>query len=284
MFPPSYLSAKLTVDDRALNRRVKERFWQEMGALAADRPLAILELGAGNGAMISRFLADERLPAAIYTALDSDPQHVVALQQRLGDWSRQRPEVTIDPLLGSFEGLVDRAAGRQWDVIVAHAFLDLFHLPTLLPRLFGLLRPGGLLYATLNFNGRTLFEPVIDRELDELIERLYHQSMDEMLPAGRRSGSRSGGQLLHEIPAAGGRTITADGSDWVVFPQNGAYPAAEGAFLHHILNFFDHSLTGHPDLDPTIVDEWLRTRRRQIERGQLVFSAHHLDVLAQKRI
>ena len=43
-----------------------------------------------------------------------------------------------------------------------------------------LLHPGGLLYLTLNFDGVTTLLPVLDAELDARLERIYHQTMDEI--------------------------------------------------------------------------------------------------------
>ena len=58
----SYLRAKKTVDDRALNERVMRQFFE---ALPPDGHL--VELGAGIGTML------ERLPkTARYTAVDAD--------------------------------------------------------------------------------------------------------------------------------------------------------------------------------------------------------------------
>ena len=50
-----YLASKRTVDDRALNRQV----WQTLadavdGARPPDRPLRVLEVGAGIGTMVER--------------------------------------------------------------------------------------------------------------------------------------------------------------------------------------------------------------------------------------
>jgi hypothetical protein len=78
------------------------------------------------------------------------------------------------------------------DLILAHAFMDLVDLPTELPRLLSLLRPGGLYYFTLNFDGGTIFYPAIDQQFEELLIKLYHQNMDNReegtgaQPTGRR--------------------------------------------------------------------------------------------------
>jgi hypothetical protein len=144
--------------------------------------------------------------------------------------------------------------------------------------LFSLIKPGGQAWLTLNFDGVTTFEPVTDLKLDTQIERLYHQTMDDR-PSG--GDSRSGRHLFKYLRDAGADILAAGSSDRVVFAQNGKYPADESYFLHIILHFFEQSLTGHPDLDADSFAAWLKKRRTQIDRGELVYIAHQMDFLVQ---
>ena len=63
----------------------------------------------------------------------------------------------------------------------------------LLPDLLALLRPGGMFYFTINFDGLTALEPQVDPDLDERVIRLYHQTMDERRVDGRPAGGRRAG-------------------------------------------------------------------------------------------
>jgi len=45
---------------------------------------------------------------------------------------------------------------RKWDVLIAHAFLDLMDISAPLPMLLSLLKPGGLFYSTIQFDGATV--------------------------------------------------------------------------------------------------------------------------------
>jgi SAM-dependent methyltransferase len=167
---------------------------------------------------------------------------------------------------------------RTWDLLAAHAFLDLFDLPAVLPVFLHVLRPGGAFYFTLNFDGETIFEPHIDPGLDEHIISLYHRSMDERRVNGLPSGdSRSGRHLFSLLPQAGGMILASGASDWVVFPGPGGYPGDEAYFLHHILHFFEQSLSGHPELDDHRFSDWLERRHAQVERTELVYIAHQMD-------
>ncbi|MDJ0753249.1 MAG: class I SAM-dependent methyltransferase [Ardenticatenaceae bacterium] len=278
-FLPRYLEAKKTVDDRALNPHVWNKFWELCPPTSRYQPLELLELGAGSGTMIERILASHRLSIADYTALDSDPAHIEIIKKRTINWSAKFPYFTVHAVQGTVQDWIKHHAGeRLWAVLLGHAFLDLFHLPSLIPQLFSLLPAEGVFYFTLNFDGGTIFEPVIDRQLDDLIEHLYHQSMGAVLEDGPRSGSRTGRQLFHVIEEAGGEIAAAGSSDWIVYPQKGGYPADESYFLHHILHFFELTLTGHPELDPARFAAWLSQRHQQVEEGKLVYIAHQLDI------
>lgn len=270
---PRYLAAKKTVDDRALNKDV----WAAMAATLPPSP-RILEVGAGIGTMVERFADHGLLDGADYTAVDNQPENIATAQKRLAHLHF--------PLHLHAADLFDflPRAPHRYDLLIAHAFLDLMDIPAALPRLFAALKPGGRFYFTLNFDGATILEPALDPEFDALVERLYHQTMDERVTGGEQSGdSRSGRHLFRHIRQAGGHILTAGSSDWVVFAQandnspDGQYPADEAYFLGCILHFFRESLAGHPALDAARFADWLAQRQTQIEAGELVYIAHQID-------
>jgi hypothetical protein len=155
-------------------------------------------------------------------------------------------------------------------------------IPTTLPRLFRLLRPGGLFYFTINFDGATLFEPAIDPGFDELIQSLYHRTMDDRITDGHLSGdSRSGRRLFGHLKTAGAQILAAGASDWVVFPGRNGYPDDETYFLHFIIHTIYKALAGHPEMDPLCLDAWATERHAQIERCELVYIAHQMDFVGR---
>ncbi len=184
---------------------------------------------------------------------------------------------------------VQRATQQgHYDLLIAHAVLDLFDVPQALARLIPLLKAGGLLYATINFDGATILQPELDQEFgpgfDAHIETLYHRSMDERLTNGKPAGdSRTGRHLFGHLRAAGVDLLAAGSSDWVVMatasPSGLVYPGDEGYFLQHILHFMESTLSSHPQLDRARFAAWLAQRRAQIEQGELVYIAHQLDFL-----
>jgi SAM-dependent methyltransferase len=292
-----YLAAKKSVDDRALSRQVFTALLQALRPRQGPVPIAWLEVGCGIGTMVERLWDWGGFVVAGYTAVDLLPEHIAAAQSRLPDFARDRglefedkgktgliltsPHRSLTVTLEAVDvfDFASRQIGRSaWDVLVAHAFLDLVDLETALPRLFALLKPGGCFYFTLNFDGMTTFLPTLDAALDARIEKLYHATMDDRRIHGKPSGSSQTGRLLFDaLPKCGGRLLAAGSSDWVVFPGSDGYPADEAYFLHYLVNTVDGALRGHPHLPEKAFQEWISRRHRQIDQGELVYVAHQLD-------
>ena len=280
---PHYLAAKRTVDDRALNRNV----WAALaGALdeyrgPAARPLTVLEIACGTGTMVERTLEwglFDGCRAVHYTAIDSLPANIAAAGERLSAlpaWFDLHIE-TADVF--DFCTRADEAA--KYDLVVAHAFLDLLDIPTALPQLRPLLRPGGIFYFTINFDGATILEPTVDSALDARIEAAYHRTMDERITDGHPSGdSRTGRHLFRNLAQAGFQVRAAGSSDWVVFPVNGRYPADEAFFLHFIVHTMHGALHNDSAVAGEDFERWIAARHAQIERGELIYIAHQIDFM-----
>jgi SAM-dependent methyltransferase len=287
-----YLAAKKALDDRSLNRHVREALVKALGRLPEQPPLKVLEAGCGIGTMIERLMSWGLLRQADYTAIDLDPANIAAARERLQGLAQPAGAGPGPLLLPTGAGQVRleleavdlaRFCAREpvraaFDLLLAHAFLDLVDLPTALPPLLALLRPGGLFYFTLNFDGATILEPGLDPELDRRIESLYHETMDQRRNEGQPAGaSCTGRQLFTELAAAGATVAAAGSSDWVVFPGADGYPGDEAYFLHFLVDTMGRALTGHPALNPARFKDWLEARHAQIEARQLIYIAHQLD-------
>ncbi|MEA4906590.1 MAG: class I SAM-dependent methyltransferase [Anaerolineaceae bacterium] len=290
-----YFLAKRAVDHRSLNPRV----WAALGAAVAPRAgpkgLNVLELGCGVGAMFQRLVGGGVLRQARYTAVDGDADNLDCALSRLPGWSREEGlacqvtpdgavlegagrELSIRLVTADVFAFLDSASTRpDWDLVVAHALLDVVDAPGLLARLARLCRPGCLVYLPIHYDGLTCFEPQIDAAWEETLWRLYHHSMDTR-PAG--GSSQTGRRLYTWLREAGFRLLEAGAADWMVFPRDGAYTPDERLFLDFILDTIDHQLTGHPELDDEAFAGWLSLRRAQVERQELMYVAHQMDYLA----
>ncbi len=171
-----YLSAKATVDDRSLNAHVWDTLRQAVPLLVEDGGVRVVELGSGIGTMVERMLDRRLLARFSYRGVEAQPGLARLAPRRLSAWGRKHgyavdglpdglvlrreaEEVRLAfPAVDALQ--VARRRRRTTDLLMAHAFLDLLDLPTALPALLGMLRPGGLFYFTLNFDGVTAFEPL----------------------------------------------------------------------------------------------------------------------------
>lgn len=262
-----YLAAKKTVDDRALNRNV----WDALTHTLPPQPLHAIEVGAGIGTMIERLVERGVLTRAHYTAIDADARNIDELKRRCAKFT---PAIQIDAhAIDVFDFI---AQAPEYDLLIANAFLDLVDLPSALPKLLSLLKPGGLFYFTINYDGATIFEPVIDAELDHAIEQLYHATMDR-----RAGGSRTGRRLFQALRGANAEISQAGSSDWVVFAGARGYAHDEAYFLHFIIETVRAALENEPTLAHDRLRDWVTQRHQQIDEGTLLYIAHQVDVVGK---
>lgn len=290
-----YLAAKKSIDDRSLNGHVWQALARAMPVPPPDKPLRVLEVGAGIGTMIERMMDHGLFSHAAYTAVDTQEQNMVHARQRLREWSARNGLRFEEALPGQWklsgkgkrvdihfrdEDIFDFAPGEQerWDLLIASAFLDLVDIPAALPLMLNMLNDGGIFYFTINFDGVTILEPAIDGEFDGTVLDLYHRSMDERIVDGKRSGeSRTGRRLFSYLRSAGVQTLASGASDWVVFAGPDGYLGDEAYFLHFLINDMRRALIERPGVDVGRFEDWIAKRHLQIERGELVYVAHQLD-------
>lgn len=297
-----YLAAKKSVDDRALNPRVWEVLAGSLPSISHDKPIKVLEIGAGIGTMLERMLEWDLFRYAEYTMLDAHLDNVHQARQRILGWAHRKGLQATDingdisiagqgseikmRLMGIdlYDFIVDQRTQGAWDLLVAHAFLDLMDVPRTLPLLFDLCHEGGLFYFTLNYDGLTILEPINDLEFDNQVLTLYNRTMDDRMVGGIPSGdSQTGRHLFAHLANAGGFVLQAGSSDWVVYPGPDGYLQDEAYFLHFIIHTIHQALSGHPELDAQRFEAWVSQRHLQIEVHELVYIAHQMDFLGTCR-
>lgn len=298
---PRYLAAKKTVDDRALNIRV---FQQVQECLSEEREegLYILEIAAGIGTMIPRILSQPLSGKVYYQAIDISLDNITSARQYLEKWAAENcedfrcsgdneltmrinaAEITVNlECTNIFTWIAENTNPRQYDLLIANAFLDLINIKHQLPLLADLLKPAGAFYFTINFDGETIFQPVSDLAFEKKLMDAYHKTMDARITDGMPSGdSRTGRHLFAALPAAGFDILSAGSSDWLVFPKAGKYEAEEAYFLHFIVQTVMQALKASSSIDAERLQKWGSVRHQQIKSGQLIYIAHQLDFFGKK--
>lgn len=298
--PAAFLQAKRNLDHHSHHALTWARFREEVAKLPQDAPLEILEPGCGTGTMLEHLLELPELHHARLTAFDNDPVLIEEARQLLPDRAKragfvvhQRGEqlvlegngrtLLVDYQVADFYQILSSEENRQrYDILLTHAFLDLFPIPEILPDLLALLKPDGLLYALLTFDGGTRFLPELDPDLDRRVVDLYERSMVRLDQKGQIYwGFEAGSDLLDGLRAHGAELLSHGDSDWVVDPGQTLAEAEYIVFLETILDYVEREVGSSGKLDRERFAGWLRNRREQVAGQELRFRAHNVDVLAR---
>lgn len=291
-----YLKAKQTVDDRAVSQRVIDCLREELHSHQQPR---ILDFGAGLGYTLDRLISREVFPAGTeYVGVELAPDITAAARDRLTEispvtrinakdlgaefaWPLDDEEIRITFQTGDGYSILTADAGA-WDLVIAQAFLAEPNIDAALQKLADSLRPGGVCYFPMVFDGITRFEPSVGRGLDEKISDVFHASLDRPARTGHSSGnSRAGRAVIQQVGGVGGEILAVASADWVIYPDKGEYPGDERYVLHQILESIRETLEGHPELNAQRVTDWVETRRQQINSGELIYISHRFDILAK---
>ena len=283
---PRYLESKRSIDDRALAPWVRDRFLAELPPAPS-----ILEAGCGTGVTIPRLLS-WGVDAGRYRGIDADARivpfarwlrpralrragYAVDDGRSSGSGHRADADFTVADLGVSFavgDALDAMETAPGVDAVVAQAFADLAPLDRLASAVDAALRPGGLAYLPITFDGGTIFQP--DHPTDDAVEAAYHAAIDAR--PGR--DVRAGRHLIDGFRRRDGDLLAVGSSDWIVRPHCGAYPADERYFLGRLLGFVE-SAVSDGDRDVEGFGAWLSTRREQLAAGELTYVAHQYDLL-----
>lgn len=294
-----YLKAKKSVDDRAINGYV----WKTMAGMlpgnSPHQPVKVFEAGAGIGTMLARMVEWDLIQYAEYTCLDHQPRNIQQAQIYLQEWAGgmnlqakktesglvilgEKAEIKVDLIAADFYEFMSASQVGEVDLFLANAFLDLVSLPGTLENIFDWLGKDVLYYFSINYDGLTIFEPLIDEDFDHLVLTLYDSTMNARYKNGVRFGDHQAGRhLLNYIPGLGGSILAAGSSDWIVHPVSGEYPGDEVYFLHYIIDTIHQALDDHQGLDQSRLLEWIGARHAQVERRELVYIAHQVDLFGR---
>jgi len=296
-----YLEVKKTIDDTALNSDVFEQFRQDIISGFSQEPISVVELGAGTGTMIERLLDQHMFRSVHYTAVDINPTFLSVIPERLQRYAQkhhweftqenQSANLKVYRLTRSskiwrvtlvtadlFDFIDEFGNSVRWDLLLAHAVLDLVPIPDFLPSILSLLKPNGSYYFTLNYDGVTNFLPIIDYTFDAKYERVYNNTMMNRTAKGKPiAGANSGRLLLSSLPASGATISACGSSDWIVHPGKSGYSQTAKKFLGYMLDTFKSALQEREDVNGKQFSSWMEKRFEQLDQEVLSFIAHQLD-------
>lgn len=292
-----YLDTKFALDERSLNPQVRSAFLDE---LRQRQRFSCLDLGTGSGASIWRLL-HSGLPANLeITAVDRDAEILALASRRLAillaarDYEvmaipggirahRDRRHITIDFITANLPDFKPKAR-KHYDAVIAQALMDLLPPQLMARRIADWLRPEGVFYTSLNYDGNTTLFPLYpDEALEERILGAYDRSMEQRRVDGHGiGGARSGRRMHAALRQAGLEILTYGTSDWNLVPFRGVYPERESLCLTALLDMILNEAERSGEFTTDALDSWYQSRLRQIEAGELGFIVHQIDILARK--
>jgi len=276
-----YLTAKLSVDERARDRRVRD----DLLAALPEAP-RVAEAGSGAGLTLSELYEWGVRPSS-YLGVDEDAGIVAFARHVFPRVLRRQGVDAIATSNGCRVGDADLAFATGdalrvlpetaaddggFDLLLAQSFLDLVPLDDALDAAAATVAPGGLVYAPLTFDGDTAFSPA--HAADDRVLGAFHDAIDAT-PGRDSEAARHVRERLRE---RGADALAVGASDWIVRPVDGAYRADERYFLARILEFVADAVD-----DVAGADDWLAARRRQLAAGELTYVARNHDLLYRPR-
>lgn len=294
-----YLDIKSALDGHSLNAQVYSAFLE---ALRGRERLDCLDIGVGTGASLWRLLNANLSADLNVTAVGRDAEllglafrRTLVLLRARGyavetpgdtDLRAQRGacRVAIDFVAADLRDLDPGGEAGRFDAVIAQQALELLPLAGVAGRVGHWLKPRGMFYAPLNYDGGTsLFPGYQEREVEERILAAYDAAVERRQVWDREGGGVRAGQRLYEALADRGFEPVAYGSsDWSLTPVRRAYRDREQLCLVELLKAIRDEAAGADGLAGETVGGWYVDRLRDIGRGRLGLVVHRLDVLAQK--
>ena len=274
---PEYLAAKFALDERSLNREVRAAF---LAALRGLSRIRCLDAGAGTGATARRLLASGLTAPLSVTALDRDAS---LLERARADIASRAAAAQDAQIRFVAEELANHRPDHLYNVVTAHAFLDIVPLAPALRLFAGWLEPGGYLYATLNYDGATVLADAYEDEAFEAgLLDYYNQTMESRRVYGQATGGAySGRRLLALLPEPGFTVLAQGRSDWDIEPVDGRYRDDDAVCMTALLEMIFSEGERSRLFDPAQLSRWYDERRRLIREGRLALHVQQVDVLAR---
>jgi ubiquinone/menaquinone biosynthesis C-methylase UbiE len=273
-----YLAAKFALDERSLNREVRGAFLEGLQRLPH---IECLDVGAGTGATLRRLLQSGLSTPLSVTLLDRDRDLLEQARAGMAGWlqaSAMPPAIRF-----AAEALEDHRPDRRYNVITAHAFLDITPLTQALRLFSGWLQPGGYLYASLNYNGATvLADAYEDGAFEGQLLDYYNHTMETRRVDGQVTGGAYCGQRLTALlPEFGFSVLTCGNSDWHIAPLQGRYRDNDAVCLTALLEMIRSEAQRSDLFRREELERWHDDRQRRVEEGRLAMHVHQTDVLTR---
>ncbi len=295
-----YLACKEEVDDKSINMRVFDSLKK---AVLHFPYLKIMDCGTGIGSMIRRLIEWGLINGGEIVGIDNDESLLTTAAEYFRAWDKVRKcNVSVgNQKEGMFQW--DVGEGRVhiklinmdiyqvtkesdfksgFDIITGNSLMDIVNIEKAMTAFRFLLKSGGFLYLTINYDHETIFEPTQDRQLEQKIMEIYNGDMDKRVVNGLASGdSYIGRRLFHVIKAYGFDVISFGASDWTIYPRANKYRPYDEYFLLYLIRLIHETVCNSGLIDKEEIDSWYNARLGQLRDGTLLYMCHQNDILAR---
>ena len=286
-----FLAAKFELDQRSLNAAVRGALLERLDAMPQ---LRCLDVGAGTGASVRRLLDWRGHEPWRMTLVDRDEGLLaIARRESLHVLAARghAPNDAEDAIRAARGSIVLRFAACElsayvpdapFDLVIAHAFLDLVPLAPALERFARWLAPGGCLYAAINCDGETALDPpYADAAFERELLVVYTESMERRRVDGEPTGGAFCGRRLEMLlPQHGFEIVRSGRSDWDIVPQR--YAEGDETCLVHLLGLMAKEARNARLGSEERLARWHEDRLRQVRARTLGLYVRNTDVLARR--
>lgn len=294
-----YLSAKKSIDDQSLNRHVWHTLKKSLPKSNLHEPLEVLEIGGGIGTMFQRLVEWQLTPHMNYVLTEPKEEYLNFFWQAIVPWSKKK-KIEIEKLSATSARLSTAKScifvstivadgdkivqhfleNNTFHLLVANGVFDLLDIELFLPDCFNLLNNSGLLYASINYEGRTDFFPLWPNATEGELLTQYHDSMQRNTASSSPfPACMSASRLISTAINNTFEMLAAGSSDWVIHPKNRQYTEDESFFLNAILDTIWMELVENKNVDQTVLKDWISLRQKQLNENNLIYFANNVDLL-----
>lgn len=265
-FTGDWLAAREPADLRARNADVRAAFTDHLREIAGrhrNRPLRVLDLGAGTGATMRALSPHLEMPVR-WRLAEHDPALIALARDLAGRDGHEAEVVDADLSRGLSPDLI---AGV--DAVTTSAFLDLVSAGWIEGLAETLKRAGLPFLAMLTYDGRQSLDP--EHPFDETVcaAMTAHQGGDKGF--GAALGPAAHAHAAARFRGEGYRVVEGM-SDWQARPE-------ERAFQTMLVEGWAQAAR-ETGADASEVENWLALRLAQIAQARLVTCVGHRDLAA----
>lgn len=284
---PRYLKALQPVSARAQHPALRRAFLDKLcdRAAALDRPLRILEIGAGRGDQMKWMIeALRRASIALhYDALEPDPTNRSVVEEKVCQIEKGSDSIIkVLPIkfFDHYRNISQKNKSGTYDVVMARSVIDLMPVDKMLSKIKNIANKNITVYTPLTFAMTTRLAPSAPKNVEPIEKRIienYHHSIQE------KTNLNLGQYPSHEVVNWANRiglSVMVRASDWAIVPSKQAYSGDEAYALQSILAFVYDEAKESGVVPEGALDRWWSARHEMLRESRLIYTANQFDILA----